>query len=160
VTAAIAAGTIRALVFAALAQGLLQVAALAAYLSRRFPRYWLALDWSFFRRQLAYSLPFGIAGLMYSLQTDLHNYFVSERFGPTEYAIYSIGCFQLPLFGILADSVGSVMIPRVSLLQHEHRTREVVLLTSRVMRKLAAVYFPSYLFLLVMRHEFITALFT
>ncbi|PYQ70515.1 MAG: hypothetical protein DMG01_27380, partial [Acidobacteria bacterium] len=73
---------------------------------------------------------------------------------------YSIGCFQLPLFGILADSVGSVMIPRVSLLQHQQRTREIVLLTARVMRKLAAVYFPAYAFLLVVRREFITALFT
>jgi len=160
VTAAITAGTIRALVLAALAQGLVQVAALGAYLSRRFPGFWRALDWSFFRRQLAYSLPFGVAGLMYSLQSDLHNYFVSQRFGPTAYAIYSIGCFQLPLFGILADSVGSVMIPRVSLLQHQQRTREIVLLTARVMRKLAAVYFPAYAFLLVMRREFITALFT
>jgi len=160
VTAAIAAGTIRSLVLAALAQGLLQVAALGAYLGRRFPGFWRALDWSFFRRQLAYSLPFGVAGLMYSLQSDLHNYFVSQRFGPTSYAIYSIGCFQLPLFGILADSVGSVMIPRVSLLQHQQKTREIVLLTARVMRKLAAVYFPAYAFLLVMRREFITALFT
>jgi O-antigen/teichoic acid export membrane protein len=160
VAAAIAAGTIRALVFAALAQGILQVTALLTYLSRRFPGFWRELDFSFFRRQLAYSLPFGVAGLMYSLQTDLHNYFVSQRFGPTAYAIYSIGCFQLPLFGILADSVGSVMIPRVSLLQHQQRTREIVLLTARVMRKLAAVYFPAYAFLLVMRREFITALFT
>jgi O-antigen/teichoic acid export membrane protein len=160
VTAAIAAGTIPALIFAALVQGILQVGALGAYLGRRFPGFWRSIDVSFFRRQLAYSLPFGVAGLMYSLQTDLHNYFVSQRFGPSAYAIYSIGCFQLPLFGILAESVGSVMIPRVSLLQHQQRPREIVLLTARVMRKLAAVYFPTYAFLLVMRHEFITALFT
>ena len=160
VTAAIVAGTIRGLLIAALFQGVLQVAALGVYLSRRFPGFWRSVDFSFFRRQLGYSLPFGVAGLMYSLQTDLHNYFVSHRFGPSAYAIYSIGCFQLPLFGILAESVGSVMIPRVSLLQHQQRTREIVLLTARVMRKLAAVYFPAYVFLLVMRREFITALFT
>jgi O-antigen/teichoic acid export membrane protein len=52
------------------------------------------------------------------------------------------------------------MIPRVSQLQHENRTRDIVLLTARVMRKLAAVYLPAYVFLLVMRREFIVGLFT
>jgi hypothetical protein len=52
------------------------------------------------------------------------------------------------------------MIPRVSLLQHAQHTREIVLLTARVMRKLAAIYLPAYAFLLVMRHEFIVGLFT
>jgi O-antigen/teichoic acid export membrane protein len=94
------------------------------------------------------------------LQADLHNYFVSHAFGPAAYAVYAIGCFQVPLFGILGDSVGSIMIPRVSQLQHENRTRDIVLLTARVMRKLAAVYLPAYAFLLVMRREFIVGLFT
>lgn len=158
--AAITAGTVRALVVAALAQGVVQVGALGYYLASRFPGFWRTFDWSFLRRQLAYQLPFGVAGLLYSLQTDLHNYFVSHRFGPATYAVYAIGCFQLPLFGILAESVGSVMITRVSLLQHQQRPREIVLLTARAMRKLAAVYFPAYVFLLLMRREFILTLFT
>jgi O-antigen/teichoic acid export membrane protein len=147
-------------VFAAVAQGVVQVCALAFYLRSRFPGFWHAWDPLFFRQQLAYALPFGVAGTLWTLQTDLHNYFVSHQYGPATYAIYAIGCFQVPLFGILAESVGSVMIPRVSQLQHEQRTREIVLLTARVMRKLAAVYFPTYVFLLVMRHEFIVGLFT
>jgi hypothetical protein len=35
-----------------------------------------------------------------------------------------------------------------------------VLLTARMMRKLAAIFFPTYVFLLIMRHEFIVGLFT
>jgi O-antigen/teichoic acid export membrane protein len=159
-TAALVAGSVRALVFAAVGQGVLQVCLLVLYLRSRFPGFWTACDLSFLRRQLAYSLPFGAAGLMYSLQTDLHNYFVSHKFGAAIYAVYAIGCFQLPFFAILAESVGSVMIPRVSLLQHQQRTREIVLLTTGAMRKLAAVYFPAYAFLMIMRYEFITALFT
>jgi O-antigen/teichoic acid export membrane protein len=158
--AALASGTVRALVIAAIAQGLVQVAALTFYLRDRFPGFWRAWDPLFFRKQLAYALPFGLAGILWTLQSDLHNYFVSHHYGPAVYAVYAIGCFQVPLFGILGDSVGSVMIPRVSLLQHEQRTREIVLLTARVMRKLATIYFPAYAFLLVMRHEFIVGLFT
>ena len=160
VTAALTAGTVRAVLYAAVLQGCVQVAVLAAYLIKRFPRFWLAVDWGFFRRQLAYAVPFGLGGLLYTLQTDLHNYFVSHWFGAAAYAAYSIGCFQLPLFGILADSVGGVMIPRVSMLQREGDVRGIVLLVARAMRKLAIIYFPIYAFLLVLRREFIVALFT
>jgi O-antigen/teichoic acid export membrane protein len=158
--AAVMSPTVHALVIAAVAQGLVQVGALFFYLRSRFPGFWRAWDSQFFRRQLTYALPFGLAGTLWTLQADLHNYFVSHQYGPAAYAVYAIGCFQVPLFSILAESVGSVMIPRVSLLQHEQRTREVVLLTARVMRKLAAIYLPAYAFLFVMRHQFIVGLFT
>jgi O-antigen/teichoic acid export membrane protein len=160
VSAAAVAGTIHALLIAAAVQGVAQVVALAFYLNSRFAGFWRSIDVKFLRDQLAYSFSFSVAGLLYSLQTDLHNYFVSHRFGSAAYAVYAIGCFQLPLFGILAESVGSVMIPRVSALERERRTREIVLLTARAMRKLALVYFPIYVLLLVVRREFIVTLFT
>jgi O-antigen/teichoic acid export membrane protein len=158
--AAVAAGTVRAVLFAAVLQGVVQVAVLLRYLSSRFPGFWRAVDFAFLRRQLAYAIPFGVAGFLYSLQIDLHNYFVSHDFGATAYAIYSVGCFQLPLLGILMESIGGVLIPRISLLQRDGETREIVLLTARAMRKLALVYLPAYVFLLVVRREFIVALFT
>ena len=158
--AAVIGGTVGALMVAAICQGGLQVAVLCRYLQTRFPGFWRDCDLSFFRRQLAYALPFGLAGTLWTLQADLHSYVVSHRFGPTIYAVYAIGCFQVPLLAILADSVGSVMIPRVSLLQHEQRTREIIVLTANVMRKLAAVYFPAFALLFVMRREFIVGLFT
>jgi FkbM family methyltransferase len=160
VAAAALGGTIRAVLMAAVLQGVVQVAALWWYLESRFPHFWRSLDLRFLRYQLAYSLSFSIAGLLYSLQIDLHSYYVSHRFGSAAYAVYAIGCFQLPLFGILAESVGSVMIPRVSALEREGSHREVVLLTARAMCKLASIYFPAYALLFVVRREFIETLFT
>ena len=160
VGAALLAGTIDALIAAAAVQGILQLAILLLYLNSRFPRFWKAFDRSAFRAQLAYSLPLGAAGLLYTVQTDLHSYFISHRFDAATFAVYAIGCVQLPLIAILSDSVGSVMIPRVSYLQHHGHTREILLLSARAMRKLAALYFPLYVFLLVVRREFIVGLFT
>jgi O-antigen/teichoic acid export membrane protein len=160
VAAALLAGSIGALLAAAIAQGVIQLAVLLLYLNSRFPRFWAAFDRSAFGAQLAYSLPLGAAGLLYTVQTDLHNYFVSHRFDAATFAVYSVGCFQLPLIGILSDSVGSVMIPRVSYLQHHGLSREILLLTARAVRKLAALFFPLYVLLMVMRREFIGGLFT
>jgi len=158
--AALLSATVSALVYAAAAQGVLQTLILFAYLRSRFPGFWRSFEWPVMRRQLAYALPLGFAGMLYYVQLDLHNYLVSYRFDAATFAVYSVGCFQLPLVGILTESVASVMIPRVSYLQKQGRQREIVELVARVMRKLAAVYFPLYAFLLVAGHEFIAVLFT
>ncbi|MDT5293859.1 MAG: hypothetical protein QOJ76_739, partial [Acidobacteriota bacterium] len=44
--------------------------------------------------------------------------------------------------------------------QKQGQAREVLLVTTRAMRKLAAAYFPIYAFLMVVGREFITLLFT
>src|SRR5215203_3600374 len=158
--AAIAFGSIRALIYAALVQGIVQTIILLVYLHSRFPRFWVSFDWDVLRMQLSYALPFGFAGLLFTLQTDLPNYFVSNQFDPATFAIYAIGCFNIPLVGILSESVGAVMIPQVSVLQKHGDHREILALASRVARKLAIVYLPLYAFLIVMGREFLTVLFT
>lgn len=153
-------GTLRALVLASLLQGVLQTVLLLGYLRSRFPGFWRGFDWEMMRTQIAYAMPLGFAGLLYTVQTDLHNYFVSHRFSAAEFAIYSVGCLELPLVALLRESINSVMIPRVSLLQKEGETREIILLTARVMRKLAAFFFPVYAFFIVAGRDFIAFLFT
>jgi O-antigen/teichoic acid export membrane protein len=160
VGAAAAIGSVRSLIYAAILQGVVQIAILLVYLESRFPGFWRQFEWAMMRRQLSYALPFGLAGLLYTLEMDYHNYFVSHQFGAAVFAIYAIGCVDLPLVNILNESVGSVLIPRMSALQRENNTREMVLLTARVMRKLALVYFPLYAFLMLAGREFIAALFT
>jgi O-antigen/teichoic acid export membrane protein len=141
-------------------QGMVQTIILLLYLRSRFPRFWTSFDWGVLRMQLSYALPFGVAGLLFTLQTDLPNYFVSNKFDPATFAIYAIGCFNIPLVGMLSESVGAVMIPQVSLLEKQGDHREILALASRVARKLALVYLPLYGFLIVMGHEFLTVLFT
>ena len=159
-SAAIFYASVHALICAAIIQGVVQLVMLLAYLSLRFKAFTSGFDWALLRRQSAYALPLGVAGLFYALQMDVHQYFVSYHYDAAAYAIYAIGCFQLPLIHILSDSVGSVMIPQVSRLQRNDERREIIALTARMMRKLAAVYFALYCFLLVSGREFITVLFT
>ena len=158
--AAIMFGSIRALIYAAIAQGILQTIIVLFYLQSRIPRFWRKFDWASMRMQLSYALPFGVAGLLFALQTDLPNYFVSNQFDAAMYAIYAIGCFNIPLVGMLSESVGAVMIPQVSVFQKEGNNREIIAMAARVARKLALVYLPLYAFLIVMGREFLTALFT
>jgi O-antigen/teichoic acid export membrane protein len=158
--AAIFFGTVSSLIWAAVAQAALQTAILFVYTKRRFPEFLRVFDFALFKRQFTYTLPFGLSGWLNTSQTDAHNYFVSRRFTPADFAVYSVGCFELPLVGILAESVASVMIPLMSRLSASEDKREIVETTARVTRKLALVYFPLYLFLFITADTFITTLFT
>lgn len=152
--------SVEAFIYAAIIQATLQTAILLFYLKSKFPGFWQAFDGKFFREQLFYALPFGLAGILWTLQTDIHTYFVGNRFSAAEYAVYAIGCFQLPLLSMLGESAGVVLISRMSELQAQGDKREIVTLTARAMQKLAFFYFPAYVFLSVTASVFITTLFT
>ena len=159
-TALLAFQTVDSLVYATLVLFALQSIALIAFLHRRFPKFWTGFDLSFFWQQMAYALPFGLSVLLYVGQTDIHNYFVSHSFSAAEFAIYSVGCFQLPLITLLYESIGAVMIPRMSQMQDEGRKREMLEMTVTATQRLAFVYFPLFAFLMIVALEFITTLFT
>ena len=152
--------TVEAFVYAAMIQAALQTIVLFVYLNSRFPRFWKSFNFKFFREQLVYALPFGFAGLLWTMQTDIHNYFVGYKFSAADYAVYAYGCFELPLIAMISESVTSVLIPRMSRLQAANDKREMIRLTTRAMQKLAFFYFPMYIFLLITAQTFIVTLFT
>jgi O-antigen/teichoic acid export membrane protein len=160
IIAAISAGSVRALIDAAIVQGVIQICVLLVYLRAKFPGFWSGFDWQTLQTQASYALPLGLSGLVLKFQSDLPHYFVAHAFGASEYAIFTVGVFNLPLVGLLRESVGSVMLPRVSRLEQEQDRFQILELVSRVARKLALFYFPMYVFLMVVGHEFITVLFT
>ncbi|MGA2880280.1 MAG: oligosaccharide flippase family protein [Bryobacteraceae bacterium] len=153
-------GTLRSLLAAAVLHGAIQTVALACYLQSRFAGFWRAWNPRILRDQLSYAIPLGAAGILVIVQTDLHNYFVSNHYGPSLFAVYALGTLQLPLMGLIQEATNSVLITRVSILEKHNEPHEIVLLLARAARKLAVVYFPVYVFLMVAGREFIRVLFT
>jgi O-antigen/teichoic acid export membrane protein len=158
--AALWVGTIDALVVAAIVQGALQITMMLAYLHARFPGFWRAFDARLLGRQAAYALPIGSSSLAFQLQQDIHHAFVSNAFGPATYAVYAVGVFKVPIVGMLRESVGSVVIPRINELETRNARREILALVASAARKLALVYFPIYAFLLVTGPEVLSVLYT
>ncbi len=152
--------TVESLLVAGLLQGVVQVTVMTFYLRRRFPGFWRAFNFPLLRRQGAYAVPLGLSSLVIQLQDTLHHLFVGHAFGPAGYAIYSVGVTQLPLVGILRESAGAVMLPRINELESENGRGQILDLVARAARKLALVYFPLSAFLLVAGHEVVILLFT
>lgn len=152
--------TVESFIYAAMVQGVIQTFILLNYLRSRFPGFWREFDLRFFREQMVYAIPFGLAGILWMAQNDIHNYFVGYKFSSSDFAIYAYGCFEVPLIAMLGESVTSVLIPRMNALQLEGNREEMIRLTARAMQKLAFFYFPIYVFLLITANTFIITLFT
>lgn len=153
-------GSFRMLLYAAILQGVLQLVVLLSYLRVRFGRFWREFDWRLLGAQLSYALPLGVSATILRFQIDLDSFFISKQLGAAALAVYAIGCLNIPLFFLISDAVGSVMIPRVSYLEKIGAKREIVELLARMVRKLSAIALPVYALLLVVGPEFITVLFT
>jgi O-antigen/teichoic acid export membrane protein len=69
----------------------------------------LAGSGALLRRQVAYSLPFGLAFLLIVPQQQFHQYAVSAAVGAAAFAVYSVGTFQLPVVDVLYGPVSELL---------------------------------------------------
>lgn len=61
------------------------------------------------RRQIAYSLPFGLAFLLIVPQQQFHQYAVSAAATAAVFAVYSVGTLQLPVVDVLYTPVSELL---------------------------------------------------
>jgi len=153
-------GSLHAILWAAVIQSLAQMALMATYIRRKFGRLFTSIDWPLFKAQIGNALPFGVGGIAAIAQIDMHNYFVSHYFDSATFAVYAVGCFQLPLLSMLAGSFASALNPELAKHKEAGDYQAIINLWMDVMRKLAFFFAPAFAVLLVLRREFITVLFT
>ena len=152
--------SVKSLLIAALLNQLLSIVILFWYVDVRFPRFWMHFDREFFKEQLAYALPYGAVGMLWVIQKDLDNYFVSHSLGPKDFAIYAVGWVDVPLLTLALESVVSVMQIRVSSLQKDDRKEDIRRVTAAATNQLAALQFPMFAMLFVAGHDLIVLLYT
>lgn len=112
-----------------------------------------------FKAQLAYALPFGAAMVLNLPQQLAHQYAVSATVSPELFAIYSVGCFQLPLVDLLYQPTSEVLMVEIGELERVGQLERSVLLFREAASKLSFFFLPLAAFLFVAAPEFIGALF-
>ena len=65
-------------------------------------------------RQLAYALPFALAVGIEVLHLNWHQYAVAARFDAATFAIYAVGCLQIPMVDLIVTSTVNVMMVEMS----------------------------------------------
>jgi len=152
-------GGLEALLWGAVAFALLRLGVTVFYLYRNFGT-GLRPDWQVLRGQLAYALPFAMAVTIDVAQGTLHLYAVAHFFPPAMFAVYAVGCLQIPLVDMMMTSTGNVMMVRMQELRTAGRTADILEIWRDTTLKLALVFVPLVVALLILADHLITLLYT
>jgi hypothetical protein len=87
--------------------------ALTLFYFRREFRGGFTPDRALLKSQLAYALPFAAAVFVEIVQASLPQYAVSHLFDPATFAIFAVGCLQIPLVDFAASPTSDVMMVKM-----------------------------------------------
>ena len=110
-------------------------------------------------RQLAYALPFALAVGIEVLHINWHQYAVAARFDAAAFAIYAVGCLQVPVIDLVVTSAVNVMMVEMAVVKDRDLAAARALWHDTISR-LAFMIFPVAAFLIVMADDIIVLLFT
>ena len=110
------------------------------------------------REIVAYALPFGGAALFIVLQQNWHQYAVALSVPAAHFAVYAVGCFNLPVVDLLYTPITEVMMVRMGELGgRAEASREACRESARLFRegatRLALAFFPLAAVLLAFADE-------
>jgi len=152
-------GELRWLFVGAMAFATLRLAAGGFYAGKEFDNDFRP-NRGLLKKQLAYALPFQLAILVETIQANYHQYAVSYYFDAATFAIYAVGCLQLPASELLSAPAANVMMVRMAEELREGRRENVLPVWEDTNRKLLLILIPLTGFLMVAAHDLIVLLFT
>jgi O-antigen/teichoic acid export membrane protein len=138
---------------------LLRVLTIVGYFRREFGSS-LRFDSGLLRNQIGYALPFTMSVMVQIFQQNYHQYAVSFHFDAATFAIYSVGCLQIPLIDFMATPASNVMMVQMGEHLRDSRRERLLGVWQDTTRKLSFVFFPMVALLIVSAPQVITLLFT
>ncbi len=112
------------------------------------------------RRQLAYALPFGLAYAIIIPQQQFHSYLVSASVTAAAFAVYSVGCFQLPIVDMLYTPVSEILQLGIAEHDREGDRAGAHRLFREAVSRLSFVFIPTMALLFIVAPTLISFLFT
>jgi O-antigen/teichoic acid export membrane protein len=137
----------------------LRVVTLLVYLRLEFKGR-LGFDAQRLKQQFVYTVPFALSVLVEVFQANYHQFAVSSHFDTVTFAIYSVGCLQIPLVDFLASPASNVMMVRMGEKIRDDRKQQLLPIWHDTSRKLALVFLPMVALLVTNAYLLITFLFT
>jgi O-antigen/teichoic acid export membrane protein len=152
-------GDLRWLILGAISFAAVRFGATLVYLRATYGRQ-LRPDRPLLREQLRYSLPFGLAVLVGTLQANFHHFVVSHSFDAATFAIFAVGCLQIPLIDFIATPMADVMMVKMTETQREGGAARAKAIWHQASSDLALLFFPLVGLLVVAADDLIVLLFT
>lgn len=116
------------------------------------------VDRALLRIQLAYTMPFAAATLLEIPQKTFHQYAVGWAVSPAQFAIYMVGCFQIPIINLLYAPISDIVMVRLSASKRQREDGQQLFREANA--RLAAAFFPLTAGLFAAGALLVPALFT
>lgn len=110
--------------------------------------------------QVRYGLVLGIAGTVLTVQFKLHQLFISRYFGTEVFAIYSVGCTEIPIVQMFSQSVAVVALGRFAQMEKLGDWAGIRQLWTRVLTSLYALAIPVVIIFLAISEPLVRIMFT
>jgi len=109
--------------------------------------------------QLRYAAPFGASVLLARPTQYLHQYAISALVAPQLFALYAVGCFQLPVVDLLYTPTSEVLMVQLGELEKQGRLERAAGVFRAAAGRLAYFFVPLSVLLFCVAPELIGALF-
>jgi O-antigen/teichoic acid export membrane protein len=123
-------------------------------------KFGFAFDRHLLVRQLRYALPFGLAFALMIPQQQFHFYAVAAAVPAATFAVYNVGCLQLPIIEMLYSPMSDVMQLAIAEEDGRGRPEAAIGLFRDTVSQLSFVFVPLLALLLVVAPALIRFFFT
>jgi O-antigen/teichoic acid export membrane protein len=148
-------GLLLAILFATLIKFIIAV----IYILRNFEPGISYISKSSIRKQLGFSAPLGLSDVVNILNINVDKFYIAFFFAQEAFGVYSIGALITPVILVVYRSVFDIVVPQFSKLYKQLRFSELIKLWHEGVRKLALLFYPAFIFLILFAYELITILF-
>lgn len=110
--------------------------------------------------QWSYAAALWVPGFINTVAGQVHQYIVGYYFDPLHYAIYAVGCFQVPFLAILTNSIAEILMVRATDYQSHGRSADLYQLWCNACLKSLMLLVPIVVGLVVVAKPLIILVFT
>jgi len=112
------------------------------------------------KEMLAFSAPLGLAGMLGTISLQSDKFIVSVMCEPEQFAVYSLGAFEIPFLGVVTGSIAAVFLAEMRKAIVDGKVDEAVRLFRLTAEKTSLIIFPVAVFLFFCAEPFIKLLFS
>lgn len=112
------------------------------------------------RDQISYTLPIGVSSVVLEMSRYVDKMVVSNQSSAAEYALYVRGAMEIPVIGIIANTLDNLLMPQFVKAYKEHNLAGIMTSWHRTIRLMAMFIYPSCLFLILSAGLLIPAIFS
>jgi len=112
------------------------------------------------REVIAYSVPLGIADILWKVNQFVDKYVVMFLLPVVAFAEYSVGAWEIPLVPMIAASVSAVMMPQLVELYLQRDKAGLLDLLGKSITKVSLIVLPLMVLLVIISRDLMVALFS